>query len=133
MASGTYVRHHRLEREEVKKPKKDPHKPAMVDGIQPLYRAECWKKTEDNWIPSYGLADLGAWITGNVRSEMVRVSLYPPYEGTGLTRVCVWGADDFGMERDFSEATDAQRIFLHIIQLPFVNQADLLKLNFVRV
>ncbi len=113
------------------KPKKVDPKPAMVDGIQPLYSATCWKKTEDNWSPSYGLADLGAWIAGNVSTEMVKVSLYPPYEGVGLSRVCVWGADDFGMERDFPEATDAHRVFIHIIQLSFVNKADLLKLNFV--
>jgi hypothetical protein len=116
----------------VRKPKVDPHKPAMVDGIQPLYQARCFKKTEDDWAPSFGLAGLGAWAFNRVDTQLVEVSLYPPYGGTGLSRVCVWGADDFGMERDFSEATDAQRIFLHLIQMSFVNQADLLKLNFVR-
>jgi len=54
-------------------------------------------KTKENWYPT---------VEGNVRVSWLGLS-------NGGWRVCVWGGDDFGLEKDFShvERQMARQLF----------------------
>ena len=54
-----------------------------------------------------------------------------PDLGLGKWRVCVWGNDDCGMERDFDLEGDALHIFYHIISWTYVNKDQLKNAGFV--
>lgn len=57
-------------------------------------------KTTDNWFPNY-------------EGDQVALSL-TKLQGYPITyRVCVWGMDDCGMERDFqtNDPTEAKKLF----------------------
>jgi len=59
-----------------------------------------------------------------------RYSAEPNFKGE--FRVCVWGADDCGMERDFeNREAEALNTFMQVIGLPDVNFQDLKQLGFV--
>lgn len=45
-------------------------------------------------------------------------------------RVCVWGEDDFGMERDFKDRMEALAMFRRVVDL--TTQAQLMSWGFVR-
>jgi hypothetical protein len=63
-----------------------------------LTREEKFILTSEDWYPTYA--------TGLVRVALLRLS-------TGQWRVCVWGADDFGLERDLPsvERQSAKRLY----------------------
>jgi hypothetical protein len=67
------------------------------------YRIECYKRTSAEWHPNINLE----W--GVHKIPLVRVSLLGL--STGQYRVCVWGGDDFGMERDFDSKIAAKRMY----------------------
>lgn len=85
------------------------------------YDLHVMKKTQDDWHP-------------NFEGNKVRVRLIwlgPDYENY---RVCVWGADDFGMEKDFIDGDNyvtALSTFQLLCMKEYVNIADLKKLGFV--
>ena len=85
-------------------------------------RARVLKKTQDEWYPSYQSKDLG---------QLVRVSCQPlgPHEGDNW-RVCAWGADNFGMERDFTDEKEALTVFIKVIKQEYVNHSNLKTLGF---
>lgn len=72
--------------------------------------------TVDDWYP-------------NFEKCLVRVSLLQLYPSTDW-RVCVWGADDCGMERDFSNREMAQHVYVAIINRPYISKSDLLMNHF---
>jgi hypothetical protein len=90
-------------------------------------RVEVFKRTQDDWYGNYKVA-------GDQRvSDLVEVTfmnLYPGSESPAW-RVCVWGNDDFGLERDFDNEAWAWNIFLQVIGMEFVNQQGLRDLGFV--
>lgn len=77
-----------------------------------------FKKTEDDWFPSFD-------------GDLVEVSFLRIWDGTW--RVCAWGKDDFGLERDFaaSQEAEAWNVFLQVIGMENVNQSSLQSLGFV--
>jgi hypothetical protein len=48
-----------------------------------------------------------------------------------MWRVCVWGNDDFGMERDFTDEDEAFNMFHQVISWKYVNMTELYAINFV--
>lgn len=92
-------------------------------------RVEVFKRTQDDWYGNYK-------IVGDQRvSDLVEVSflnLGPTLQpGQPNWRVCVWGNDDCGMERDFENETEAWVMFLQVIGLEHVNRNKLITLGFV--
>jgi hypothetical protein len=80
---------------------------------------EKFLRTFEDWSPSYAEpveSDVGArgasWEDAREGNAYLRVGLRKlPFSGNGPDdvkwRVCVWGLDDRGMERDFVEYEDA--------------------------
>jgi hypothetical protein len=60
------------------------------------FREEKWLKTPDDWYPTYE--------EGKVKASFMPLS-------DGLFRVSVWGADDFGIYRDFKSRMEAKMVF----------------------
>lgn len=82
-----------------------------------------FKLTNEDWYPSYSLKQ---YYRGNSEPLLVRVALFEL--PSGGWRVCVWGADDFGMERDYSgekAEESARAMFNHVIALDYVRVQDL--------
>jgi hypothetical protein len=85
-----------------------------------MNRVDAFKRTSDEWYPNY--------------HELVKVSFcqtgpYPPENGDW--RVCAWGNDDFGMEKDFRDREEAWACFLAVISLNDVTVDRLRELGFV--
>lgn len=83
---------------------------------------EQYMPTNDEWYP-------------NFEGDKVRVSLMTDmeYKGGIWHRVCVWGADDDGMEIDFDGAETkilAEEMYKKIIDLPYVDKPILKKWGF---
>jgi hypothetical protein len=88
-----------------------------------MVRTAVFKLTNDNWCPSYKL--------GNEMA--VEVSFIPlvSYKTEGNKwRVCIWGEDDTGMEKDFVSESEAITAFLEVIGLNFVNFDNLSERGF---
>lgn len=83
-------------------------------------RCEIYKQTTDDWFPCYVVEDEG--------TQLVRIK----FTHTGSEwRVCAWGADDCGMERDFIDKNEAWFCFLEVIRLEDVTKDCLKKRGFV--
>lgn len=67
-----------------------------------------------------------------VEVSFIRLTPWLPAEER-IWRVCVWGNDDYGMERDFNpnEENLAWSIFLNVIGEEYVDMKFLLSLGFV--
>lgn len=84
------------------------------------YRAlRAFKPTADDWYPSYYLEDA---YKGQTLVKLVEVSLINLSDGK--VRVCVWGADDCGMERDYPhhEGSAARSMFLLLLEQKTVDK-----------
>lgn len=79
-----------------------------------------FKSTSESWFPSYTI-DGGKSLLVEVR--FTQTGPHPPADGDW--RVCVWGGDDCGMERDFSNEEEAWNCFLQVIGLQDVTRAAL--------
>jgi len=80
-----------------------------------------YKKTSDNWCPNYNY--------DFVMVSFCQTGPNPPINGEW--RVCVWGADDFGMERDFKNKDEAWQVFIEVISLDNVTIDELKLLEFI--
>ncbi len=91
-------------------------------------RIRAFKPTNDDWYPSYRFDDV---YKGEKAAGLVEVSLLDL--SNSMVRVCVWGADDCGMERDYppEEAGAAQAMFLGLLEQKTVDKAFLKKFGFV--
>ncbi len=92
-----------------------------------MKRVDVFKKTNDDWYPAFEMG-------GEKLVEVSFIQLTPwlPAEER-VWRVCVWGNDDCGMERDFSpnEENLAWSIFINVIGEEYVDMKFLLSLGFV--
>jgi hypothetical protein len=81
------------------------------------------KQTDDNWGPSFKVE--GAHL------KFVEVSLLKGPHKSGF-RVCAWGDDDYGLEKDFTYAERGHAVqhFIQIISLEKVNVDILKKMGF---
>lgn len=90
-------------------------------------RINVYKKTNDDWYSNYKIKE---------GDDVVQVSFTQtgpdPKNFKGEFRVCVWGNDDCGMERDFGkEEATALNMFMQVIGLPSVDKIKLKELGFV--
>ena len=86
-----------------------------------MIRCDVFKRTSDHWHPNWP-------------GSLVKVSfipLGPPSVRRTEWRVCVWGHDDYGMERDLPSEEEAWELFLWVIKLSDVTQAGLKEKGFV--
>ena len=90
----------------------------MIHGT----RVTIFKPTSDEWYPSYDSMD-------QRYGKLVRVSLLKLSDGQW--RVCAWGADDHGMERDYHTRREALSVFKKLTALDRVNHQHLKELGFV--
>lgn len=91
-------------------------------------RCDVFKRTTDDWRPSYTL-DIGI---GTVCAQrLVEVSFCRIDETGNSWRVCVWGEDDCGMEKDFDDEKSAWCCFLEVIGMDYVNMTSLSTCGFV--
>jgi hypothetical protein len=92
-------------------------------------RAKAFKLTDDNWHDNYTLAESSNYLENRTRLvEVSLLSLGPKL--TDQTRVCVWGNDDCGMERDFDNQADATTCFMDVLTQPVVNKKWLKSIGF---
>jgi hypothetical protein len=101
--------------------------------VDRLQHNRVFKQTKENWHPSY---KLDGWYHGSQETYLVEVSLLKlgAYDSKPPQwRVCVWGGDDFGMERDYNYEDKAQavRMFMAILAEDYVTQAFLKENKFV--
>lgn len=85
---------------------------------------EIFKATSDDWYPCFKVYD----------HTLVKVTCLELSDGSGW-RVCVWGADDDGMERDWPTwqgQFPAFQMFMEIIRQPKISKQWLLEAGFVR-
>ena len=86
-----------------------------------------YKLTTDDWCPSYTLSLGVSW--GKVVPVVLCVVGNP---GTSQGwRVAVWGADDCGMEKDFTTREEARTCFFAVVELPDVTMKILREMGFV--
>jgi hypothetical protein len=89
-----------------------------------------FKRTHDDWHPSYRLSN---WYNGTEpeKTFLCEVSLLTLTGGEH--RVCVWGNDDFGLERDFpsDQKDEAFKLFISTISQETVSIGWLRRFGFV--
>lgn len=90
-------------------------------------QAQVFKRTQDDWYGNYKIA-VDQRVSDLV--EVTFMNLLPGPTPTGWC-VCVWGNDDYGLERDFESETEAWNIFLQVIGMEFVNQQALRDMGFI--
>ena len=92
---------------------------------------DVFKRTTSNWYGNYKVKD-------DCRvSDLVEVSFTQtgpnPKQHQGEYRVCVWGNDDCGMEKDFADDEElAWNCFLQVIGMDDATQDKLKILGFIR-
>lgn len=81
-------------------------KKALINRA-PLKRTEKFMKTTDDWCPSFKFE--------NDPNDYVKISKFKSIDGK-MWRVCAWGDDDLGMERDFKYMVEAEEVYNKIIK-----------------
>ena len=82
-----------------------------------------FKLTDEDWHPSF---QMNGYYRGIQDPKLVKVSVFQM--SSGDWRVCVWGADDFGMEHDYTghnAGVHAMAMFNHLIALDKIRVTDL--------
>ena len=74
----------------------------------------CYKPTQYTWFPAFGVGD----------DLLVEVSI------NGKT-VSAWGADDFGLSKDFKSNSEALYEFMKLMEMPFVNPDRLRNMGYL--
>lgn len=76
-----------------------------------LFRQQKFIRTREDWYPSFrpNARCLNPDYHNPLPYTALRVSMMQLSDG--LWRVCVWGQDDMGMERDVKSPVTAQKIF----------------------
>lgn len=86
------------------------------------YEQQKMKPTTDNWCPNFPNNQVRVRIICNMNDE-----------GKVWHRVCVWGNDDCGMERDFTGEfgeRDALACYARVMNLDYVNFKPLKEMGF---
>jgi hypothetical protein len=86
------------------------------------YNESKFKPTRDNWCPNYS-------------NNQVRVRIMCNMENKGKIwhRVCIWGMDDLGLERDFfgaAQEKDALVVYGRVMNLDYVDFKPLKEMGF---
>lgn len=88
-------------------------------------RITCFVPVQEDWYGNYR-------IEGDARhadTRLVQVSALSLSDGN--YRVCVWGNDDFGLERDFEQPGQAMVLYQLIVSRPYPTQEWLKNLDMV--
>lgn len=91
-------------------------------------KIDVFKETQDEWCPNFK-------FDYDNSQNFVRLSLLElePYQNDPkLYRVCVWGADDDGMEKDYDTLDEAYKIFAFLVAHKYIDKPVLKKMGFVR-
>jgi len=94
-------------------------------------KTSVFKRTSDNWYPSYTLSQRNKGVEHQKLVEVIFTQTGPNLNGARKWRVCVWGADDCGMERDFANENEARSYFHEVVCLNDVTMAALKERGFV--
>lgn len=98
-----------------------------------MMRKECFVKTYENWHPSYKFEG-DTQLDGLEDKYLLRLSFGKilHYTDKEYYRVCVWGQDDFGMEKDFSkdQYKEAEIVFMKILSQKYLSKGYLEQLGF---
>lgn len=91
-----------------------------------IHRIDCAVEVRDDWYPNFN-----AEGKPDREGRYVRLSLLEIPTRAGW-RVCAWGADDFGLEKDFDhgDRAAAQETYDLVRQVGPITQADLLSIGF---
>ena len=94
------------------------------------YRMDVFKPTQDDW---HGSFQLNGWCKGVKNQMLVRVSFctISPPDRLPCYRVCAWGNDDYGLEFDCDNESQALTLFMQVIGMEFVNRLALRDLGFI--
>lgn len=87
-----------------------------------------YKDAQSNWYPSYTFKDYT--YTMLVEVSFIKLPSLANSDNSFNYRVCAWGWDDFGLEKDFVSRKEAYDCFIQVISLKFVNVEDLTGLGF---
>jgi len=93
-----------------------------------MNRVDVFKRTSGQWYQNYHLDN------DELVDELVEVSFCqtgPCPSENGDWRVCAWGDNGFGIEKDFQEREEAWACFLAVISLDDVTVDRLKELGFV--
>lgn len=94
---------------------------------KPHFRTDVVKFTDDDWYGNYSIMHKGV-MTKTVQVTYVPLAL--DQDAKRLFRVCVWGNDDFGLERDYEDRRAARRAFSKIVDMYRVNKNELKDMGF---
>jgi len=86
---------------------------------------QLFKATRDDWRSSYRLNNGELYVM----VSFTQTGPNPPTQGEW--RVCVWGDDDCGMEKDFLIENEAWLTFVTVIGWEYVNMDALKLIGFV--
>lgn len=84
---------------------------------------QVYKETSEDWYPSFNLS------TTHTSKGLVRVSFHYPVSTNHSYMVSVWGADDCGMELQFTDKQEAMNCFMGIISLKDITMSQLKELG----
>ena len=89
-------------------------------------RIDCFKQSSDDWHGNFRIAD----DKRHEGKKFVHLSLMDL--STGQFRVCVWGNDDCGMERDFSgsDYPEALALYHAVASMTIVDRVTLQVMGF---
>lgn len=97
-------------------------------GTKIRERISVFKPTQEDWHPAWQLT---SWWRGKRGQRLVEVSFLELLDGEW--RVCVWGADDHGLEFDSEDRVIIWALFKAILHLPYVTHEWLTTQGFVHV
>ena len=98
------------------------------------YGINVFKRTDDSWYPSYQLYS-GNGDDNETRNMMLVEVTFMKLADDQIAddkcwRVCIWGEDDCGMEKDYISYNNAWDDFITILQMERVNRIELRELGF---
>lgn len=100
---------------------------AIMSTFREKDQITLYKPTDDDWYGNETIIDHDRY--GKI-SRLVCVSFYNALSN-GDMRVCVWGNDDYGMEKDYKNLDQAVFEFRQIIEMPRVSKQLLKDMGFV--
>jgi hypothetical protein len=89
-------------------------------------KVTCFVPVQEDWYGNFQIAD----DRRHDLTLLVQVSAMSL--SNGQYRVCVWGNDDFGFERDFEQPGEALVPYQLIVSQPYPTQTWLKNLDMVR-
>ena len=94
-----------------------------------------FKRTSDNWYPSYQLYSGKGGTDDETRNIMLVEVTFMKLADDQIAddkcwRVCIWGDDDCGMEKDYISYNEAWDEFIVVLQMEMVDMKNLSDLGF---